>query len=321
MFTRIKLSLVVAILLFSVYGCAPETATPIQSATASSVPPTVTLAPTVTKTYIPPTITLTPTLTPSEVPPTATPAPPTPTATFIAESSFDGVRVTYITNAGFLITAGDRRILIDGIYQGYPGGVLKPILESQPPFDGVDLILITHEHPDHFDAELVLQYLQDNPETKLVSTPRVIDSILAIDGSVEPRLTAIDLKHGEQKDLRIADIDLEAFYISHGMPGLLNLGFVIIIDNITIFHTGDIVPTSVSVSDLKAYGLPQKHIDIAFVPEFLFSEEDFHAHILEGIQARYLIPMHFDMQPASGFESVFTNIHVFTKPYESWIMP
>jgi len=77
-----------------------------------------------------------PSPTPTPLPPTSTPAPPTatptaispsatPTATPIAESTFDGVRVTFVFNAGFLITAGDKRILIDAI-GGYPDETILP---------------------------------------------------------------------------------------------------------------------------------------------------------------------------------------------------
>jgi len=229
--------------------------------------------------------------------------------------------VTFITNAGFLITVGDRRVLIDGIYAGYPGGVLKPILDSQPPFDGIDLILATHEHHDHFDPELVLQYLQDNPLTVFASNPNAVNAILALDDSMRPRLVAIELSAREREQLKIAGIELEAIHLSHGMPGILNLGFIVTIGEVTLFHTGDMDPSLVSVSDLQTYGLPQKQVDIAFVPEFAFSEGQFQGLISDGIQARYLIPMHFGMQPPSVFENIFPNIILLEDPYQSWIMP
>lgn len=244
------------------------------------------------------------------------------TGTPIGGSSFDGVRVTMIYNAGFLVTVGDKRVLIDAIYAGFPGGILKPLLASQPPFDGVDLILSTHDHADHFDAQLVLDYLEKNPESLFVSTPSAVNAISEIDSRVDVRLTAIDLARGEKQDISVAGIDLEAIYLSHGIPGLLNLGYLITIDGVTLFHTGDIDPDGVSVDDLSGYGLPGEDIDVAFVPDFLVVEEEFHAHIREGIQARYLIPMHFPLcNPPAGIEDTFQNVHIFSAEYESWILP
>jgi len=243
------------------------------------------------------------------------------TATPIAESDFDGTRVIFICTAGFLITVGDQRVLIDAIYQGYPGGVLRPILDSQPPFDGVDLVIATHEHLDHFDPELVLHYLQNNPESLFLSTPKAVEALLALDSSLRPRLTAVDLAKGERAQLELAGIELEALPLSHGVPGILNLGFIISMGGVSFFHTGDIDATSVSAADLQAYGLPAKQVDIAFAPEFLFSEAQYHDHILQGIQAEYLFPMHRGMLPVSDYESIFPNSTLLQQPYESWLMP
>lgn len=243
------------------------------------------------------------------------------TSTPIAESTFDGVRVTFIYFEGFLITIGDQRILIDALYKVHPRDVLQPIMESQPPFDGVDLILATHEHSDHFDPELVTQYLQNNPRTLFASNPKCVDTILAIDSSMGPRLTAIDLARGESEQLTIGDIDLEAIYLSHGIAGVLNLGFIISIDDVTLFHMGDLNPTTVSVSDLQTYGLPDKQIDIAFVNHRLFSDEKFYPLISEGIRADHIIPMHFSGKPPSDFESNFPNVRLLKEPYDSWVMP
>jgi len=244
-------------------------------------------------------------------------------ATPLAESYFEGVRVTYITNAGFLITAGDQRILIDAIYEGNPEGTLKPILNSQPPFDGVDLILTTHVHYDHFDPELVLQYLQNNPETLFASTPRAVDAILALDNSLRPRLTAIELQAGESEHLTLANIDVEVLHLAHGSTGagILNLGYIITLGNVKLFHMGDMNPDAVSISDLQAYTFPEKQIDIAFVHYRLFSEKRFHAYITEGIQARYLIPMHFGSSSLLNLESDFPEAIVLTQPYENWELP
>ena len=148
-----------------------------------------------------------------------------------------------------------------------------------------------------------------------------MDAIRALDSSVGARLTPIEIKAGEREQLTVSDVDLEVIHLSHGMPGILNLGFIITIDEVTIFHMGDMDPAVVSVSDLRTYGLPEKHIDIAFSHEYLIAEDEFHEHILEGIQAKYLIPMHFGPQPPLGFESIFPNIKILQKPYESWVMP
>jgi L-ascorbate metabolism protein UlaG (beta-lactamase superfamily) len=296
--------------------------------TATSVPPTNTPTPAL-PTHAPP-MALPPTATPTiTLPsPTATPAPPTatatpvPTATPVAESYFDGVRVTFVNNAGFLITAGDKRILIDALYEGYPEGVLKPVVYAQPPFDGVDLILATHEHRDHFSPDLVLRYMRNNPNAVFVSSQSAVDQVIARDDGIRSRVIPIQLRAREREQIVVSEIDLEVIHLSHGDPEVLNLGFIITIEGIRLFHTGDIDPETVNVSYLQSYGLPEKQIDIAFVSGSMLTMEEYHSHVLEGIQARYVIPMHYSYQlPPSGIEAYFPNAFVFHDTMESWVLP
>ena len=302
----------VLLLFLLLAGCGP-------AATLAPPPPTVTPVP---PTAAPPP--LTPTFTP--LPSTGTPAPPTatpatPTATPVAASTFDGVRVTYLFNAGFLITVGDKRILIDAIYEGYPEGVLKPILQSQPPFDGVDLILATHEHVDHFSPALVRQYMLANPNAVFASTRGAAGQLLALGGDLSGRVISIDIAPGESSEFQVDGITVQAVYLSHGLPRLLNLGLVVAIGDIALFHTGDV--DVVDLAYLQSYCLPDKQLDIAFVPYFYFTEDAYYPLLLEGIQAGYLIPMHYGgrISPSAHFKSLFPNYHIFGDSYESWVLP
>ena len=119
---------------------------------------------------------LEPTATPvptNKLAPTATPAP---TNTSAPTADLSGIRVTFVGNSGFLITVGDQEVLIDALFEGLP------------PFDDVDLILATHDHPDHFSATLVEQYLQNNPQAIFMSTKQAAsqltgfgDRVIAVD--------------------------------------------------------------------------------------------------------------------------------------------
>lgn len=267
-----------------------------------------------------PTSTPKPTSTPT---PTIIPPPVTPTVTPIGESTFAGVRVTYVFNSGFLITIGDRRVLIDAIYEGYPEGTLKPILQSQPPFDGVDLILATHEHVDHFSPSLVRQYMLDNPNTVFASTQGAVRQLLSLGDDLLGRVVPIEIAKGETRRFQVSGITVEAIYLSHGIPNFVNLGLIVTIGDIALFHTGDIDSDAVDVSYLQSYGLPEKRLDVAFVPHFFFTDESYYDHMQIGIQARYLIPMHFAgrLTPSPHFESIFPGFFIFSESYESWILP
>ena len=145
---------------------------------------------------------------------------------------------------------------------------------AQPPFDGVDLILATHEHHDHFYPELVGRYMKENPLTLFISTGSAVDQLIALDGDLRDRTIAIELSKGEREQIDVEGIGLEAIYLSHGVVGILNLGFIITVDGTKLLHTGDLSPDAVHVSYLQDDGLPEEQIDVAFVPDFLLTMED-----------------------------------------------
>jgi L-ascorbate metabolism protein UlaG (beta-lactamase superfamily) len=234
------------------------------------------------------------------------------------------VEVTYIGNAGFMITVGDNKILIDALYEGnpIPREVADLLEAAQPPFDDVDLILATHIHHDHFHQNTVISHMENNPGAIFVSSPDVVE-LVAQYTNLRDRTIPIQIRHrvGERFQLVVDGIGVEAFFLDHG-GGTLNLGYIITVDGRRLFHTGDMDPETVSVSQLQRLGLPDKQIDIVFVAHFMLITESQHAHVLEGIQAKYVVPMHFQFTyPEPDYElmeSYFPDAIVFRESMESW---
>src|SRR5512136_2900700 len=106
-------------------------------------------------------------------------APPAPDGRAVIGPSFASGRglngqalqaplvLEYIANAGVLVSSGDLKVLIDAVfdkpnpeYRAPAAGVLEKILAGQAPFDGLDAVLVTHNHPDHFDPTLAARFLE-----------------------------------------------------------------------------------------------------------------------------------------------------------------
>jgi L-ascorbate metabolism protein UlaG (beta-lactamase superfamily) len=74
----------------------------------------------------------------------------------------------YVANEGFLVKASNRKILVDALFGRFEsdwcdvpsGPVIEKMEKGIEPFDQIDLILISHAHVDHFNAEIVSKHLE-----------------------------------------------------------------------------------------------------------------------------------------------------------------
>jgi L-ascorbate metabolism protein UlaG (beta-lactamase superfamily) len=239
--------------------------------------------------------------------------------------------VTFVGNSGFLVTLGDKKILIDGITYGIPLPleVKESLHNSKPPFDNVDLILATHDDPDHFYAAGLSDFMQDNVETLFISTPWAVDQLLATDPTLVQRVIAIPLEAGESQEQNVNGIRVVAYAVSHGinesgMP-LPNLGLLVEANGVKFFHSGDLGPDVITAEYFSDLGLPGEKIDIAVLPYFVFSTPDLLPLAVEGVAAVYFIPGHFDMpvpiEDANAVLRAYPDAILFDKALDSWLMP
>ncbi len=77
------------------------------------------------------------------------------------------LQVTLSSNAGLILEYQGTKLLLDGIYgaKGHPFSNLgqnrwEKLLSGTAPYDNIDYLLFTHQHPDHFTPEMVRAYLK-----------------------------------------------------------------------------------------------------------------------------------------------------------------
>lgn len=247
----------------------------------------------------------------------------------------DQTKVTYVGNSGFLMENGEIKVLVDGMIKGFPSEYSPPaevtdlLSKANPPFDQIDLILATHAHDDHFDAGQVAAYLAGNPETVFISTQEAADNTLLLDSTLTGRVISVALKSGESREMEQNSIQVKAYDISHGFgpngETYPNLGFLISLNDVKIFHTGDMDGGTVTAGYLKMLGLPDEQIDIAFIPHFIFRNPDGLRLATDGVAARYYVPIHYHFTtPVFAAEPILRIIPdaiLFEKELDSWEMP
>jgi L-ascorbate metabolism protein UlaG (beta-lactamase superfamily) len=240
------------------------------------------------------------------------------------ETFFDGVRVTFVGNEGVLITAGNYKILIDGIFHsGLPLWIQELLVNAQPPFDHLDLILVTHKHADHFDSSMVRQHLQIDQDAFFASNPQVTGQIL----DFKDRVISLDVSEGNTVEVELNGLVIKAINLTHGRISsrVINLGYLVSFSGIKLFHAGDFDFSRVDQSYLKPYKLSEEGIDIAFLPNDMLISWLGVPIVSEGIHSRFIIPIHYeysDLSFLTGWvRDYYPEAIFFQYGLQSWVMP
>lgn len=183
-------------------------------------------------------------------------------------------KVTYISNAGVLVEIGNKKILIDSlcdskvpIYKATPDEVKDKIVGGVPPFDGIDLMLFTHHHSDHFEPKSTAEFIKCQANVVLVSTGETIRRLKTLDPSVdESRLIVPDLQAGEGKALEINGIRIQVISMVHDgkdYQDVENFAYLLEVDEKRILHVGDAKPMTENYGHLN---LVEQSIDLLLAP-------------------------------------------------------
>ncbi len=236
-------------------------------------------------------------------------------AGFEPKPSVEGVEVTFLANAGFLLHSGKYSVLIDAflkepyyIYEAVPPQVHQDMVLAKPPFDGIVLALVSHNHGDHFQPRTAEKFLKNNNQAQLVTLPDVLATLKANAkdfDSIKRRVTPVQPR--PTQTLAQDEMSVEFMTLVHTGPenkDVQNLGHLIEMGGMKILHVGDAKPT---LDTFAAYNLPSKKIDIAIVPYWYFGEGARQV-LTEQIRARTLIACHIPAQELEKFrESMKTS--------------
>jgi L-ascorbate metabolism protein UlaG (beta-lactamase superfamily) len=244
------------------------------------------------------------------------------------KTSFSGARVTFVGNSGFLVIVGNKKVLIDAFFEGFPPEYTLPasiqdlLVNAKSPFDNVDLILATHNHADHFDAAMVRQHMQNNPKAIFISTTQAVSQL----ADFGDRVITVDPVTGSPVNTEANGIQVEAIYLNHGYPlndpnETYNNGYVVTVNGIKFFHTGDIG----DLRDVTQYHLSDQKIDLAFIQHFFMQDNRMESVIRNDIGAKYLFPIHYQFTTpafdANTIKAYYPDAIIFFGELESWFMP
>ena len=241
--------------------------------------------------------------------------------------------LTWLGQAGFLLEIEGLRILIDPFLSEHEARLFPPP-PAEPLTEGIDWLLVTHEHLDHLDVDLVPELVRRSPDVRVVlPTP-----VAAQATGLHSGLRALGVQPGEAIDLS-PTVSLHVLPAWHGVEiadgysqgrgedGLVRfVGYVIQAPGICLYHSGDTL-----VTDELRRSLARHAIDVALLP---INGRDFYREELglignmdareavrmaQEIGVRVLVPMHWDLfrgntvRPGSAVDEAAgdSGLHVF----------
>ena len=210
---------------------------------------------------------------------------PYETETFMTDGG-KPVRITLIKHGSLEISYDGLSIQVDPV-----NGYGKPT-DYATEFPKADVILVTHEHFDHFDRDTIAALKKDG--TQIIANPAVQKML----GS------GTALTNGEQRMIA-KDIKLDAVPAYNTTPGHTQFhpkgrdnGYVLTIDGLRIYIAGDTedIPEMASLKD----------IDVAFLPcnqPYTMTPEQV-AKAARTIKPKVLFPYHYSQTPIKQVASL-----------------
>ncbi|WP_324787464.1 MBL fold metallo-hydrolase [Streptomyces sp. H51] len=149
------------------------------------------------------------------------------------------MKLTKHAHACVTVAKEDARIVIDP-------GIFTP--DAAQAVAAADAVLITHEHFDHFDEELIARSLETRPELRVYGPASVVERWSARRGQVTV-VAAGD-------DVAVAGFDISVFGDLHAsihrdIPRVANVGYLV---DGRLYHPGD------------AYHVPDAPVDTLLLP-------------------------------------------------------
>ena len=241
------------------------------------------------------------------------------------------VEVTFLGNCGFFISAGSFHILFDAVHRqadypqySTPEDAFRKMLNKDAPFERIELMLVSHDHPDHITSEMAFQVLSRHPETVLVANDRALSGIKQKSpGEYEKALGRIVSLTPEPASLATASVQgltFKVFTQTHD-PQTRELvsAYLLDLNGVRILLHAD-SDLDQNAADLARLGLDKEGIDLWFFTDLPHDVLDRVMRTI--IKPKSYVIMHNPINDARKYEAtvkVYSHTIGFTGPMEKKI--
>ena len=245
-------------------------------------------------------------------------------------SESNAVTVTYVANEGVLIQSGSKQVLIDALHKPYlseylatPQKILHTMMANRPPFEDIELLLVSHIHGDHFNAELVGEYLQVSKTTRLFTTLQAKSEIaknFSGFANITDKTQVIRYHAEMDTSFSVKGIQVRMVRIAHGGgrgSAMQNVGHIVELGGLKFLHIGD---PSYGKIDFERLQLFRDKIDVAILPFWFLTAAKGREIIDQLIKPAYLIAVHVPPKDVNSITREIAKYYpeavVFGKPNE-----
>ena len=209
--------------------------------------------------------------------------------------------LTWLGQAGLLIEAGGARLVVDPFF-----GEHESRLHPPPPIDvygaAIGRVLVTHEHIDHLDPESLSGIAARSPGVAVIA-PSPLEELVQ-------GLPFVGVRPGDRLELpggtadvvpAVHAVEVADGYSTGGDPPRF-VGYVLQVDGVAIYHSGDTIAHEAVLAALAGV-----RVDVAVLPvngRSFFREQrglvgnlDARDAVALAVHcgARILVPLHWDL--------------------------
>jgi len=243
----------------------------------------------------------------------------------------NNLMVHYIANEGFLMESSGIKVLIDALFNtgldryACPDSVLlSQMILAHSPFEKIDYLFFTHNHPDHFNDSLVYAFLKQHPESIIVCPGQVFDQLKInqnIAGDLLDRIMVITPDSGQVIQQDFDNLVLKACRTRHSDTySIENNAYILDFGGVKIFHSGD--SWKEALNEWNDFDLKAENIDLALVNGF-YAGDGFKL-LNEKMSPEQIILIHMKNEHLDMFTdimakdtAVFNNATLFKNSLES----
>lgn len=184
------------------------------------------------------------------------------------------MKIVYKSNAGVILETDNIRMAVDLFcdaedlpYTSVSAQLVKAIVNRETPYEKIDYMLYTHKHIDHFNAEMVNEYLSVSGKTKIIAPYGTATQLLSsLFEEKDNSIIALSMDKKEKLKFENNSVSITAYDFKHEgneSSEEENIGYLIELEGKKILHVGD---ACISEDNFNHTGLEGEEIDLLIAP-------------------------------------------------------